>query len=235
MPEEINRIVTDSISDIFFTTTTMASDNLKRNGISNNSIFFVGNIMIDSLLKNISKFKKPLFYDEYNLCKKSYMVITLHRPSNVDSFKNLKLYLDEITNNSSNVQLIFPIHPRTQNILDKNNYQNNKIIFVDPLPYLEFMYLIKNSKAIITDSGGITEEATVLNIPCITLRDSTERPETVTIGTNILIGNDINKLKKYIIEVIEGNWKNGNIPKLWDGNTSKRIIDILFKLFENEK
>ena len=228
MPEEINRLVTDSITNYFFTTTELASKNLISSGVKKKNIFFVGNTMIDSLVSNKKKLIRPSFWNNLNLSNKKYIIITLHRPSNVDEIKNLKLILSVISENVRNYPVIFPAHPRTKkNITKIKPYHNIHII--NPLTYLEFNYLLKNSLAVITDSGGITEETTVYGVPCLTLRDNTERPETVSLGTNELIGSNPKKIIPAINKIFNGKWKKGLIPKYWDGKTSKRIIEILIK------
>lgn len=230
MPEEINRLVTDSISNYFFTTTPEAGENLKRNGIPNTSIFWVGNTMIDTLVKHRSRFQKPKIWEELKLSKKGYIVMTLHRPGNVDEEEKLKLLMNEIVENSNNLPLIFPVHPRTAKILHGLGIQHSCLHTIDPLGYLEFNYLVENSLAVITDSGGITEETTVMGIPCMTLRNNTERPETVEIGSNELIGTDPKAIKPAMEKLFSGNWKKGSIPELWDGKTAERIVEILTKL-----
>jgi UDP-N-acetylglucosamine 2-epimerase (non-hydrolysing) len=232
MPEEINRIVTDSLCDYFFTTSEQANLQLKKNGVAESSIFFVGNTMIDTLFQNIERIQKPNFWDEYKLNQGSYFLVTLHRPSNVDDPQKLAAILTAIKESAMGLPIVFPVHPRTRQIIDKFKISDKGIFMIDPQSYLEFMYLIKNAKGIITDSGGITEEATVLHIPCLTLRNSTERPETVTIGTNELIGDEIDKLKPCLEKIIKGEWKKGEVPPFWDGRTSERIIDILTKLYK---
>lgn len=230
MPEEINRLVTDSISNYFFTTTPEAGENLKRSGTPNSSIFWVGNTMIDTLLKHRSRFQKPKIWEELKLSKKGYIVMTLHRPGNVDEEEKLKSLMNEIVENSDNLPLIFPVHPRTSKILHGLGIQHSRLHTIDPLGYLEFNYLVENSLAVITDSGGITEETTVMGIPCMTLRNNTERPETVEIGSNELIGTDPRAIKPAMKKLFSGNWKKGNIPELWDGKTAERIVEILTKL-----
>ena len=190
MPEEKNRILTDSITDYFFTTSRFANENLSKSGIKEEQIFFVGNTMIDTLIKHRKNFSKPLIWDRLGLKKNDYFVVTLHRPSNVDKKRDLKLIIKELVLNSNQLPIIFPAHPRTFKQFKSINYKAANLFIVDPMSYLEFNFLVENSKAVITDSGGITEETTFLNIPCITIRDSTERPETVQIGTNLLIGTD---------------------------------------------
>lgn len=226
MPEEINRMVTDSITDYFFTTSETANKNLIMAGVNKENIFFVGNTMIDTLLKQTPNFQKPTFYEEFELIKENYLVLTLHRPGNVDEKEKLKSFISEIVINSNNLPIIFPVHPRTAKILKEIGIEFSNLKYVEPLSYLEFNYLVKNAKAVITDSGGITEETTVMNIPCLTLRDNTERPETVTVGTNELVGTNPKSIASYLQKLYQGKWKKGNIPEKWDGKTSERIIDV---------
>lgn len=230
MPEEINRLVTDSITDYFYTTSEVANANLRKSGISDNKIVFVGNTMIDTLLKNLPKLKKPALFDENNLTEKKYFVLTLHRPANVDGEEKLKELLNEIIVNSNDLPIIFPVHPRTQKNLENLGISAKNLIFAEPMGYLEFNYLVKNAKAVITDSGGITEETTVLDVPCLTLRDNTERPETISIGTNELIGTNPKNIKPALQTLFSGNWKKGGIPKLWDGMAAERIVGHLIWL-----
>lgn len=232
MPEEINRMVTDRISDFFFTTSEFANKNLIKEGISDDQIFFVGNTMIDTLLGNLDRLKKPAIWDSLDLSDGNYLVMTLHRPANVDEEKNLKSLIDNIVEALDGLPIVFPVHPRTRQILERLDIQDNSIHFTEPLGYLEFIYLVKYSRAVITDSGGITEETTVLNVPCLTLRDNTERPETILIGTNELIGRDPEAIKPAINKLLKGNWKTGSIPEKWDGNTAENIVDIVLKLYE---
>lgn len=230
MPEEINRLVTDSITDYFFTTSKFACQNLLNSGIEKNKIFFVGNTMIDTLLKQKNSFKKPKIWELASLTNKNYFILTLHRPSNVDNIDLLKKYLDNIFIGSKNLPVIFPLHPRTSKIIKQLNTIYPNFYFIDPLGYLEFNYLVHHSKAVITDSGGITEETTVLGIPCMTLRDNTERPETVIDGTNELLGTKPESIIDALNKVFEGKWKKGRIPEKWDGNSASRIVEIISKL-----
>lgn len=227
MPEEINRIVTDSITDYFFTTTQHASDHLKKIGISSDKIFFVGNVMIDTLFSNQHRFSAPKIWNELKLEEKSYFIMTLHRPGNVDEGITLKKMIKEIVKNTKDLPIIFPIHPRTAKIFSELGISYPNLHIIEPLGYLEFNFLVKNSMAVVTDSGGITEETTVMGIPCITLRNSTERPETVEIGTNELIGINPDAIEPAFNKLWTGNWKKGTIPELWDGKTSERIVSIL--------
>lgn len=229
MPEEINRIVTDAISDYFFTTTISAGENLVKEGKSMNQIFFVGNTMIDTLLKHESSFRAPDFWSQQGLEKKKYFVVTLHRPSNVDSKEQLTKILNAIIKGAGENRIVFPVHPRTRKNMENYGIFENRmgVVFVDPLGYLEFNYLVKNALGVITDSGGITEETTVLGVPCVTLRSSTERPETCTVGTNELIGTDPVRIEEYVRKMAQQNWKKGAIPDRWDGKTAERIAEIL--------
>ncbi len=224
MPEEINRIVTDSITDYFFTTSIIANENLQMSGISRNKIYYVGNTMIDTLLNNMDRLVKPFFWDEAGLKNKDYLVLTLHRPNNVDDESNLNQLLTAVTSSSRKLPIVFPVHPRTRAKLNGIGSSFSNLILVEPLPYLQFNYLVKHAKAVITDSGGITEETTVMGVPCMTLRDSTERPETVSIGTNELVGTDPFAIPPYMDKLFEGSWKKGGIPELWDGHTAERIV-----------
>ncbi len=230
MPEEINRLVTDSITNYFFTTSEVANRNLRGNGISEDKIFFVGNTMIDTLLKNRARFRQPAIWQEIGLKEKEYIVMTLHRPANVDEENKLKELLDEIIAHSKGLPLIFPVHPRTAKILENLGVSHSRLHLIEPLGYLEFNYLVERAKAVVTDSGGITEETTVLGIPCMTLRDNTERPETVTEGTNELIGTNPKAIAPAMEKLFSGNWKTGQIPHLWDGKTASRIVEIILHL-----
>jgi UDP-N-acetylglucosamine 2-epimerase (non-hydrolysing) len=230
MPEEINRLVTDSITNYFFTTTSLASNNLRKSGINEENIYLVGNTMIDSLIANREKFLRPKIWYEKKLDKKSYLIVTLHRPANVDNLDILKEILIEIVENSNNLPIIFPVHPRTLKNLRQLNLKFDNLHLVDPMTYLEFNYLVENSFGVITDSGGITEETTFLGIPCITLRSNTERPETITIGTNELIGTDPRAIKPTLLKLFRGEWKKGSVPEFWDGYAGDRIIKILLSL-----
>lgn len=227
MPEEINRMVTDSITNYFFTTSEVANQNLKHSGIENHRIFFVGNTMIDTLLKQEPNFKKPEVYNQLQLIEKNYIVMTLHRPANVDQEDKLRSLIAEIVNNANQMPIIFPVHPRTAKILECLGIKHANLHYIEPLGYLEFNYLVKNAKAVITDSGGITEETTVMGIPCLTLRDNTERPETVTTGTNELVGTNPKNIAPFMQKLINGDWKKGEIPEKWDGKTAERIVNIL--------
>jgi len=227
MPEEINRMVTDAITDVFFTTSDYASQNLRKEGHPDHKIHFVGNTMIDTLVAQLPHLRKPEELSHILDSGKPYIVLTLHRPSNVDNVEKLLQLLVEICSAVSNMTIIFPIHPRTQKNLPIQAQLPDNLILTPPIPYLEFMYLIKNSWLTITDSGGIQEETTFLGIPCLTMRHNTERPETINMGTNVLIGDDMNLLRERIYEWKKGIWKKGVIPPLWDGKTADRIIKLI--------
>jgi UDP-N-acetylglucosamine 2-epimerase (non-hydrolysing) len=224
MPEEINRMVTDSITDYYFTTSKWAGDNLRKAGVQEERIFFAGNVMIDTLLANRHRFKKPDCWDALGLLQNNYLVMTLHRPANVDEGSILKELINQIVTNVNGLPLIFPIHPRTAAIFTALGIYAPNLHIVDPLGYFEFNYLVQYAKAVITDSGGITEETTVMGIPCITLRDNTERPETCSIGTNELIGTNPENIAPVMKKLFAGEWKKGAVPERWDGHAAERII-----------
>lgn len=230
MPEEINRLVTDAICDYLWTPSPDADENLKHEGHPDSRITRVGNIMMDSyelLFDKINSEKAP---EKYGLSNNEYGVVTLHRPSNVDDPKILKTLMDALIENSKKIKLIFAIHPRTKQSLKKNNLWENmqrhkNLILIEPISYVPFMSLVKTAKLIITDSGGVQEETTYLDIPCLTLRENTERPITITEGTNKLVKPE--DLSKNVDDVLNGNWIHGKKPDNWDGQTAKRISAII--------
>jgi len=262
MPEEINRMVTDSLADYMFTTSDVANRNLVRQGallmnegvneLTNERVlpedkyafdrvpqrvWHVGNVMIDTLLANRARFRKPEVWDTLGLKENEYIVMTMHRPANVDEENHLRALMEQIITNVQGLPVIFPIHPRTAKIFynlwgDEAHVAQlfPNLHIVEPMGYLEFNYLVGRAKAVVTDSGGITEETTVMGVPCITLRDNTERPETCTIGTNELIGTNPDAVAPALKKLFAGQWKEGAIPPLWDGHTADRIIDILSAL-----
>jgi len=274
MPEEINRMVTDSLADYMFTTSDVANRNLVRQGavMMNDGmieakplndgmmpedkyanqrvqqrVWHVGNVMIDTLLANRARFRKPEVWDELQLREKEFIVMTMHRPANVDEENHLRAMMEQIIDNVHGLPVIFPIHPRTAKLFyglwgsgapdraeshagDELAKRFPNLHIVEPMGYLEFNYLVERAKAVVTDSGGITEETTVMGVPCITLRDNTERPETCTVGTNELIGTNPAAIKPALDKLFAGEWKKGAIPELWDGHTAERIIAFLADL-----
>jgi len=227
MPEEINRMVTDSITNLFFTTSEVANQNLRRSGVSEDRIHFVGNTMIDTLLANQHRFTKPRFWSDLGLESGDYFVTTLHRPANVDRGGTFAELLRAIAEAVRGMKVVFPVHPRTAKTIRDLGALPPNLLLVDPQPYLEFNFLVKHSKGVITDSGGITEETTVMGVPCMTLRTTTERPETVTLGTNELLGVDPRALQPAVERLLAGQWKRGSIPPLWDGHAGERIVKVL--------
>lgn len=231
MPEEINRMVTDSISDHFFTTSEIANENLLKAGIPKEKIHYVGNTMIDTLLANRSKFQKPEGELFDILEAKKYFVLTMHRPANVDQEGRFKAMVDAIIEGSKGMPIIFPVHPRTAKSLVNLGITYSNLHVVDPMGYLEFNYLVENAFAVITDSGGITEEASVMNVPCLTLRDNTERAETIQLGTNELVGTNPQNLASFMEKLMKGNWKTYKGIPLWDGKSAGRIVNIIMDLY----
>lgn len=236
MPEEINRILTDSITDYFFTTSRTASDNLVNESVAPNKIFFVGNTMIDTLYNNEKRFKKPAFWDIYGLSSKSYFVLTLHRQGNITDGATLSNLLNAVCEAAGDTPIIFPVHPHTAKMIENFNIQvSSKMLMTEPMGYLEFNYLVKNASAVVTDSGGISEETTIMNVPCMTLRHNTERPETCNIGTNMLLGNCAENIFNAFEKLKSGNWQLGKNPELWDGRAAERIVDTIYDLLINPK
>jgi UDP-N-acetylglucosamine 2-epimerase (non-hydrolysing) len=233
MPEEINRILTDSITDIFFTTSISAGENLRTIGVSDKKIYFVGNTMIDTLMHKRNDFVCPDVWFMSGLKPQNYLLLTLHRPSNVSDYANLQNILETICSVRGDIPIVFPVHPRTQKSISKLNSLPKQLLCIDPLPYLEFMYLVNSAVAVITDSGGITEEATVLNVPCLTVRDNTERPETVEIGSNSLVGSDPLVIKRVLDSIFSGSYKKSAVPNLWDGKASERICECILNVLNS--
>ena len=236
MPEEINRVLTDSLSDLLFITEESAIENLRKEGCKLEKVHFVGNVMIDTLKRHLQKAKESKIVDELGI-NVPFGLITLHRPSNVDHADLLKSLVECFVEISNDLKLVFPIHPRTKHNLDKfgimpllENADN--ITLLDPLGYLDFLSLINQATLLLTDSGGIQEETTYLGVPCITLRENTERPVTVTEGTNYLIGTDTRKIFETVSLILEGKDKDARIPKYWDGNAGDRIIKVLVETFD---
>lgn len=227
MPEEINRLVTDAITDVFFTTSSVANDNLRRAGVPDERIHFVGNTMIDTLLANMDRLRPPAFWDSLDLQPRRYVLLTLHRPANVDSAGTLGPLLAAVAAGARGLPVVFPVHPRTAKALGTLADLPANIHCVDAQPYLEFNHLARHARVVITDSGGVTEETTVMGVPCMTLRTSTERPETVTVGTNELLGIDPAALAPAFERLFDDRWKRGAIPEKWDGCAGERIAAAL--------
>jgi UDP-N-acetylglucosamine 2-epimerase (non-hydrolysing) len=227
MPEEINRIVTDHLADLLLTPSSDANENLLREGIAETKIHLVGNIMIDTLVRLLpaAEARYPTIAAEYGL--DSFALVTLHRPSNVDDIAKLAAMVDVLDRLAADLTFVFPVHPRTRERLKQDGLQISNVKLVEPLPYIDFLALQKHAIAVVTDSGGVQEETTYLGVPCLTMRENTERPITVSSGTNRLIGNDLGLLERALQQIVAGAWKSGSVPPLWDGHTAERIADLL--------
>jgi UDP-N-acetylglucosamine 2-epimerase (non-hydrolysing) len=230
MPEEINRIVTDSISDWLFTTEESANENLRREGIAPEKIKFVGNVMIDSLVENLDRAKQSNVLSDLNLNPQSYAVLTLHRPSNVDKRETLEPLVDALIEISEKLPIVFPVHPRTRAKIAEFGLQQtidtSDLRLIEPLGYLDFLSLYSQAKFVMTDSGGLQEETTYLGIPCLTIRENTERPVTLELGTNRLI-RATESLKQAALDLLDATPSSKIIPPLWDGKVAVRICDVL--------
>ncbi len=234
MPEEINRLVTDSIADFLLPPSQDAVDNLLAEGHSPDSIHLVGNIMIDTLMLQQAGITSSPILEKFGLKAREFVTLTMHRPSNVDDPATFKRILDALFIIQSSIRIIFPVHPRTRKMIADMGLESyitamTNLTLCDPLGYYDFGKLVSESKFVLTDSGGIQEETTVYGIPCITLRENTERPVTVTEGTNELAGSDTAKIVDFSLQILEGKWKKGTIPQLWDGKTAARIVSFLEK------
>ena len=229
MPEEINRVVTDSVSDLLFTSCRDADENLRKEGIPKERIHFVGNVMIDSLVRALPKAQNSAVLENLKLEKKAYVCVTLHRPSNVDEAGPLTQILETLEEISKTLKVVFPVHPRTQGVMSNMgwNAASDGLKIVEPLGYLDFIKLQKYCKFVLTDSGGLQEESTYMGVPCLTVRENTERPVTVTLGTNEIVGTDTRKIIDSAHRILAGNWKKGQIPPYWDGRAAERIVEIL--------
>lgn len=230
MPEEINRLVTDAITNWFFTTSVVANENLRRAGVRDDQVFFVGNTMIDTLLLHRARFTPPEAWESLGLCAGTYCVLTLHRPANVDDPATLGALLHAVADGARDLSVVFPVHPRTMKTVQAMPDLPRTLHLIPPQPYFQFNYLVEHAKVVITDSGGVTEETTVMGVPCMTLRSTTERPETVSVGTNELLGTDPASLRPAFDRLFAGEWKAGRIPELWDGQTGDRIALQLERL-----
>jgi UDP-N-acetylglucosamine 2-epimerase (non-hydrolysing) len=223
MPEEINRIVTDRLADMLFTPSEDGDINLLREGIPLEKIYRVGNVMIDSLVRLLP----AALQCSRNGLPERYALVTLHRPSNVDDSATLRSILKSLLDVNEELEVVFPVHPRTRQRIEQFGINIDKLHLLEPLPYIEFLSMQRQAAVVITDSGGIQEETTYLGVPCLTLRANTERPVTVTMGTNILIGQDLGRLSSELSKILEGNAKKGSIPPLWDGHAGERIAQAL--------
>ena len=235
MPEEINRIVTDTLSDYLFTTSKNAIKNLVHEGISIDKIHFVGNVMIDTLMQCKALSEKSEIFNNLGIKKKEYILLTIHRPSNVDNESVLNDIMEALFKIQKSIRIIFPAHPRTWNSIKHYGYESKlakmeNISIIAPLGYIDFLALESDAKAVLTDSGGIQEETTVLGTPCITLRENTERPITVTKGTNQIVGHDRQKILEATYLLLEGKAEKGCIPELWDGHAAERLVDVLHRI-----
>jgi len=247
MPEEINRIVTDILSDLLFTTERDAIENLRREGIPDEKIHFTGNVMIDTLLTFADKARKSDITERLGLSDRNYAVLTLHRPSNVDVPEVFNGILEALAEVSKNIPVVFPVHPRTKKRLAEFGFLDKfssvfktppaerGILLIDPVKYTEFLALEMKSLFVLTDSGGIQEETTFLGVPCLTLRNNTERPVTLEVGTNILVGTDPHRIIEESAKILRGEGKKGAIPELWDGKASHRIAKIIKTKMEEQK
>ncbi len=231
MPEEINRVVTDHVSELLFTTEESGNANLRREGIAGAKIHFVGNCMVDTLLAHVGAAVERKPWRELGLSDGSYALLTLHRPSNVDSGESLKRILQIVERIGRDLPVVFPIHPRTRARLEElGDAPRAGVRLLGPLPYLRFIGLMAKARFVLTDSGGIQEETTALGVPCLTLRENTERPITVTCGTNQIVGTDPRRIEDAVHRILAGAPKHGGVPPLWDGHASERIADVLAKL-----
>jgi UDP-N-acetylglucosamine 2-epimerase (non-hydrolysing) len=226
MPEEINRVMTDRLADLLFTPSEDGDVNLAKEGIPGEKIFCVGNVMIDSLVRLLPaamQYPKNGFPERYAL-------VTLHRPANVDDSTTLKSILQSLLEINEDLAVVFPVHPRTRQRIEGFGFDGGKLHMSGPLPYVEFLALLRRAAVVITDSGGIQEETTYLGVPCLTLRNNTERPVTVTLGTNVIVGQEKDKLNSELSKIVAGRAKKGTIPPLWDGHAGERIADVLHNL-----
>lgn len=228
MPEEINRIATDHLSDLLFTTEKSADKNLRREGIPPESIHFVGNCMVDTLLKHVDVAIRRSPWETFGVKPSEFALVTLHRPSNVDDSEILKRVMKSINDVSRQLPVLFPVHPRTRVRLARERIEvAPRVSFTEPLPYLTFIGLMAKARLVLTDSGGIQEETTVLQVPCLTLRWNTERPVTIERGTNRLVGTDRKEIKRSVETILAGKWHHGDRPTLWDGKAGRRIADVI--------
>jgi UDP-N-acetylglucosamine 2-epimerase len=235
MPEEINRLVTDQLADLLLTPSQDGDENLRAEGIPDDRIKFVGNIMIDSLLSNLERARSSTIRTQLGLAGKPYSVLTLHRPSNVDDRETFTRIVTALEGISERIPIVFPAHPRTQRMigelgLNSRITDTKNLLVIDPVGYLDFLHLMSESSLVLTDSGGIQEETTALGIPCLTLRENTERPITVEMGTNTVVGTDPVKITEAAFRALNGSSKSSvRVPPLWDGHTADRVLDALIE------
>lgn len=234
MPEEINRLATDAISDYLFVSEASGLHNLKKEGADPKKVFYVGNVMIDALIANLPTIRKSGILKKLGVKPGSYAALTLHRPSNVDTKQALLEIYDILKNITSQLPLVYPIHPRTKSMIEKHGLKEKfaklaHLKQVQPLGYIDFIQLVKNAKFMLTDSGGIQEESTYLGVPCLTMRENTERPSTIEEGTNKLMGRNKAHILKAVRQIMAGRWKKGRIPMYWDGKSTARIVKIIKK------
>ena len=227
MPEEINRIVTDALADYLFTTEPSGEENLLREGVSASKIFFTGNVMIDTLLRFREKAARSSVLSDWHLEPRSYAVATMHRPANVDDPARFSRLLNVLEQISVRIPVFFPVHPRTRQRIDASGVNSSRIVFAPPQSYLDFVHLIANARMVLTDSGGVQEETTILNVPCLTMRENTERPITINCGTNRLVGVEPEGILGAAIQTLESAPQPVRMPELWDGHAGARIIDVL--------
>ena len=234
MPEEINRLLTDQISDLLFTPSADADDNLLHEGVAAEKLHRVGNVMIDTLVRWLPEARQrwksaTLNVQGRDIEEGRYALVTLHRPSNVDEPETLTKIMSTLADISRDLPVVFPVHPRTRRRLENTQYavRNRQLQLIAPIGYLDFIALQCHAALVITDSGGIQEESTFLGVPCLTVRENTERPITVDVGTNILVGQDMERLKSEVQLILAGAGKAGSVPPLWDGHAAERIADII--------
>ena len=237
MPEEINRLLTDSISDLLFVSESSGMENLRREGIPDDKVFFVGNVMIDSLIRYLQKAHASSAMKRLELRPSEFILVTFHRPSNVDTKEGLGGIIELLNGLSSSKQVLFPMHPRTRANLEKYALTRKcsaNVKLIDPIGYIDFLSLLRSAALVVTDSGGIQEETTFLGVQCITVRNNTERPSTVDIGTNHLVGTNLAEASRIAMDILRGNRKPGRVPEWWDGKAGARIVEILLSRFTSD-
>jgi UDP-N-acetylglucosamine 2-epimerase (non-hydrolysing) len=235
MPEEVNRIVTDTLSDIHFVSEKSGVENLRHVGARKKGIHLVGSVMIDPLVSKTEVIDRSEILGKVGVEQQEYAVLTLHRPSNVDSAEALTEIYEILSAVSSKIKLVYPIHPRTRQRMIEHRVLEKfqaltELLMIEPLGYIDFMKLVKESRFVLTDSGSIQEETTYLHIPCLTMRENTERPSTIELGTNELVGRNKKVITKAVDRIMKGRWKRGRVPKYWDGKTTERILKVLAKI-----